>query len=100
MGNTSTTNERGNETMTGRKYFRVGLILETGKTKWIWATDRKVHETASGSFLPGSISYLQVKRDGDQEYDNGHRMMIAMPSDIAAEKPAMMDNHYGWLVIQ
>ena len=81
--------------MTGRKYFRVGLILETGKTKWIWATDRKVDETM------GSISYLQVKRDGDQWFGKSEqRMVIGQPDDFAAEKPAMMNNHYGTLVIK
>ena len=81
--------------MSRRQYFRVGMILETGTTKWIWAMDRTVDETT------GSIAYTQVKRDGDQWFGkNEQRMVIGQPDDFAAEKPAMMDNHYGTLVIK
>ena len=79
--------------MTRRQYFRVGMILETGKTKWIWATDRTVNE------MTGSITYTQVKRDGDQWFGNEQRVYRGQLGDFAAEKPAMMDNHYGTLTI-
>ena len=79
--------------MNRRQYFRVGMILETVTTKWIWAMDRTVDETT------GSIAYTQVKRDGDQWFGNEQRVHVGQPEDFAAEKPARMDNHYGTLTI-
>jgi PAS domain-containing protein len=90
MGNVNTT--RNEETTMAAKYLRLKVATET-KPQWIWVTDYVVRPS-------GSISFTQVKSDGDRWYlNNTLRVYLGQPGDILETQPASMDLHYGHLTV-
>jgi hypothetical protein len=75
------------------RYLRLKVAVTETKSQWMWVTDYTVQPS-------GSITFMQVKRDGDKWYaNNSLRAYVGQPGDILETQPAFMDLKYGHLTV-
>jgi len=75
------------------RYLRLKVAVTETKSQWMWVTDYTVQPS-------GSISFTQVKSDGNKWYANDTlRSFLGQPEDILETQPASMDLKYGHLTV-